>query len=196
MVNDGKFNRGFLVIDLETTELSEFAQIVEIAVVQYHIKQREDRKLEYKYIDKYQSMVKPLRPITTEASVKNGYDETDVHSAPLPVKVRSELITWWEEHLQSKKFTIIGHNYGNFDSKLMRTFLQQSYDEMFDYHSLDTWNLAYLAQSMGLINVSDLSLDTLSEELEIPHWQHKADGDCKACMAIFVELYNRIVEGL
>lgn len=181
----------FLVIDTETTNLSEFREIVELAICLYEIEPY-GKGIQYTFKDKFVSKMCPERPCSKEAMGVNSMSDSEVFSAPQPIAVRSELISWWAESLDAKRFTIIGHNYGNFDSILMRKFLSVSYDEMFDYHSLDTWNLAYLAESMGLINVESLSLSDLCENLNIPHWQHRADGDCKATMELFKTLYNRI----
>lgn len=183
----------FMVIDTETTSLNEFREIVELGMLVGQFS-RQDDIYHYSVIDKFHSLIRPNRPISKEAERVNGVSQEELDEAPVAVTVRSDLMGWWAEGLEAKQFLILGHNYGNFDSPLIRAFLSTSYDEMFDYHSVDTWNLAFTAQMIGVIDSGNsLSLEDLADELKIPHKYHKAIGDCYATIGVYTELMNRIM---
>lgn len=184
-----------LVIDTETTGLiNAVSEIIEIGVLHVCIfTDTTTGQMSYKVLDKFQSLIRPNRGVSEEAYKTHEINEDILMEAPTVSKVRANFIEWWEEKLEGKRFNVLGHNFGCFDSHFLRLFFGTMYDSILDYHAEDNWTLARLLQRKGYLSKEvGLSLGNLTAHLDIPHRVHRGLGDCYATIDVYTKLANLI----
>lgn len=179
-----------LSIDIETTGLdSTIHEIISIGVVHACIKKDDTGKWIWEEKNKFYSLVKPVftNNIDKEAMKVNLLGKKELDKAPSSHVVRSDFIEWWEESLGGKEFIVLGQNFGGFDKQFLTKFFGRFYDQMFGYHSIDTWTIGFFLQNLGLIPEStNLSLSTLSTHFGEERLAHSALADAMSALTVYV----------
>jgi DNA polymerase III epsilon subunit-like protein len=181
-----------LVCDIETASLDKMnGEIIEVGFI---LTSWEGTK--YKVISEFHSLIRPtkIERVNPNSLKVNHLKLEDLLKAPMPNEVRADLTEWWSEVCGGQKMTLLGHNYGMFDSHFMQRFIPSHIDIMFDYHAVDTWTMAYALIQVGILPpMEKLSLSSLTEVLDISHIPHRSLGDCYATLNLYKHLLEMLV---
>ncbi|MFQ6020268.1 MAG: PolC-type DNA polymerase III, partial [Dehalococcoidia bacterium] len=161
----------YVALDLETTGLDPSADaIIEIGAVKFKDGEVSDR---------FQTLVKPHRPIPEPVQTLTGIGEGDVRDAPTLEVVAGDLEAFLGDH------PLVGHNIVSFDARLLDAKRIRHSPVIFD-----TYDLA----SLLLPGAGQYSLLALAERFEIPFpVQHRALPDAQAAGEVFQALQQRAV---
>ena len=158
-------NLSFVALDLETTGLSETAEIIEIGMC----------KVSNGQISEYfSSLVRPSQIIPTEITLLTGIDQRMVKDAP----------PWHEIESAVKNFigdaTLVAHNI-SFD----RTILENHFGGATKNDWIDTHDLA----KIFLPSLTSYKLIALLQALNIDQSQHhRALADAEGCALVFLDI--------
>ena len=184
-----------LVMDLETGSRDKaYGEVLEIGCV--YADMFDDGT--YRVKGEFHSLVQPTRweRVTDEALKVNGIKREELLKAPLSVEVRQDFNEWWTE-IVGHKVTILGQNFGMFDSHFIERFMPSLVPYMFDYHAEDTWAVARVLQRVGILPEDlNLSLTSLTDYLGVPHRPHKALGDAYATLNVYGKLIRLLRAGI
>ena len=159
----------FVALDLETTGLDTGRDsIIEIAAVKFQGNRVEDE---------WSSLINPNRPIPDFISTLTGIDNAMVRGAPRIRDVAPEFEAFVGD------CPIVSHNV-SFDLGFLRRYIPFALND-----TIDTYELA----AVLLPGASRYNLGALCRELGIPIRQderHRALGDAKAHMSLFLRLFE------
>lgn len=164
------YDGNFIVIDIETTGLSNDDEIIEISAIKYIAGQ---------YSSEFQTLVKPGKSIPKEATKIHGITDLMVKDA----KNISEVMPGLFDFLKDGSFPIVIHNAG-FDLKfLLRDMRKLGY-------TLQNKVICTLKMAKReLPNLKNKKLETIAKHFNIQtEGHHRAYADCKITGEIFIKL--------
>lgn len=177
----------FIVIDVETTGLKASCEIIELAAIKF---------IDFKPVEKFESLVKPKKSIPEEITKINGISNEMVENAPMIY----EIIPAFREFCQG--FDIVGHNL-SFDLKFIYCAGYDIFSE--DHRFIDTLSSCkncLIRYEENKAEHSDFTYDVINYKLEtvcnyynifLPN-AHRAAADCYATGLLFKNLVSDITE--
>ena len=175
-------------IDIETTGLDpDYHEIVQVSVVTF------DKH--YKPLEAFTEYIKPDHPerMTREALEINKIDPKTITEDKSKDAIKNKLISWIEDQNCDIKVKLapLGHNYSVFDLIFLKKWLQGDYNKNFDYHIIDTYQIANILRDAGIIDVESCSLASLCSYLKIENpGKHNAYYDALYAL----EVYQRLIK--
>ena len=167
----------YAIVDIETTgSYAGGNNITEIAIVIHNGKH---------ILDKYQSLIRPARPIPFHIQALTGISDEMVEDAPLFADIADKVY----ELLHKRIF--VAHNV-NFDYSFITQELKAA------GHTWKAAKLCTVRLARRIIpNLASYSLGKLCHNLGIPiHDRHRAMGDAEATVKLFERLIHTDREGI
>lgn len=168
----------YVVIDLETTGLTpSFDEILELGAIRF----RGDRE-----VGRFQSLVKPLEPISSFIAELTGITDEMVSDAPEIGDVLPHFLSFIGDDL------LVGHNI-NFDVNFIYDYAVSCHLTPCSNNFVDTLRMARRVYR----NLNNHKLSTLCDYLCIPQpIEHRAIADCLRTQACYVCMKNAVASGL
>lgn len=163
--------RTFVVIDVETTGLSPFAnELIEVSAIRYEGEKK---------IEVYSTLIKPKQSIPYYITNITGITNDMVRNSPMVEEVMPELIEFVGES------PIVAHN-ANFDYKFIQNYSGNGFsnNQLIDtvpigrklYPQLPNHKLGTIAKHIGITEDGF----------------HRAEFDCECCAKIYME-YLKVI---
>lgn len=180
----------YVAIDIETSGFNDgIHDILQIALVEY-----KDLLFTPTGV-KFVSYIKPVNPKIYDVA---AYEQNKINlewllkSAPTPAQVRKSFLEWKYELFGDEKLLPLGHNYDGFDKMFIKKWLSDLYNDVFDYHSRDSWKIADICKTLGKIPTSiKCNLGALSSYFNLPNEGiHHAYEDC----LLSLDIYRKCLE--
>lgn len=180
-MRDNKGNRwekhfnDYTVIDLETLGKTAFDRniILELSA----IKVRDGI-----VVDKFSSLVNPMRSIPSSTTSFNGIDNSMVEKAPTIQYVLSKYLDFIGDDI------VVGYNINSFDYNILYDLAESLYNRVF---SNDFVDIIY-AVKRSIKDVDNYSLSTICDIYNIdPAGAHRALKDCYLTKAVYDKLYEK-----
>lgn len=167
----------YSIIDTETTGLKASSnKIIEIAIINMDGSE---------VVEKYETLINPLRPISSWISNITGLDNEVLSKAPPFHKVARKIV----EMTQGRTF--VAHN-ARFDYE----FLKHEFSELSYTFNPNTHCTVRLARK-AFPKLGSYSLPKLTSELGIEHnSKHRAMGDAEATASLFKMILNKLGNSL
>jgi len=165
----------FAIVDIETTGgYASNNDITEVAIVLHDGKQ---------VVDRFSSLLKPLRPIPRYIQILTGITPEMVEDAPSFAEMAPEIAQW----LEGKIF--VAHNV-NFDYSFLKHHLEVA------GYSLETKKLCTVRLTKKVFpGLTSYSLGNLCRHFEIPITQrHRSGGDADATVKLLEHLFQNNAE--
>lgn len=161
-------SRKFIICDIEATGLGVQKDIIEIALIVYQ---------NGEILERYETLINPLRPISEEISRLTGITNRELNLAPRFDEV-AELI---RDRLNDGIF--VSHN-TDFDL----TLLQEKFNELGIHYKAKSYCTLKMAEQ-EIPGMRSYSLDALCSFFHIKNNErHRAMGDAEAALKLFKEL--------
>lgn len=165
-------------IDTETTGLSDYSEIIEIAIVRWCAGESEVLLNE---------KVKPKDGCSAEAARINGYNESLWSDVPS-----------WDSHCSSEIRQIldgafIGGSNPGFDKKMITRECERTgfNSPRWSHRELNTASIGCLLWITGEVNSTGLG--ELARYYGVPHDAHTALGDCRAAISVWEKMFDQFV---
>ena len=171
--NLDQLRKSFIVLDTETTGLSNYDKIVSIGAIKF---------VNMAPVDSFYTLVNPQMHIPEAASAINHIYDADVADAPL----EGEMIRMLENFLGNSLDIIVGYNIA-FDMR----FLKAVADKNQIVGDVRTYDVMSLSRKM-IKELKNYKQVTVANHLGInTDNAHNSLGDCEICAKILITLLNR-----
>lgn len=162
--------RRYVICDIEATGLDENKDIIEIALITY-----QDDKI----VDVYDTLINPMRSVPEFIQQLTSISHRDLQTAPKFYEVADAI------RMRLEGSIFVSHN-TDFDFAL----LKKKFEERGESLELKTFCTLKVAQH-EIPGLKSYSLDALSSFFRIKNPErHRAVGDARATLELFVELLN------
>lgn len=166
-----KITKDYVVIDFETTGLSQFdSEIIQIGAVKYN---------DLTVVDQYTTLVNPKTEISSKITRITGIKNEDVIDAPLIQDVLPELVNFIGD------YELVAHN-APFDMKFLLYNMNNTEIPYKRFRVHDTLSFA-----RKHIPTNNHKLVTLKKHLQLDHYaSHDALDDCFVAGEVYKHCYN------
>lgn len=160
----------YTVVDTETTGLSpQEDRLIEIAAI---------RVRGGKEVSRFETLVDPERPLSTEIVELTGITNAELNGAPKPQDALQRFIDFLKDDI------IVGHN-ANFDVNFLYDSMQRCGMKPLENNFVDTMRLAKCIRP----DLNNYKLATLAKTYRIAQPKaHRALADCETTMAVLQKL--------
>lgn len=178
----------YLILDTETGGLNpkenpvlEFAG----AIYDEHGAEKESLHLSFS----------PYLSVDCKALAINKYYSRDLKAGDNAYEIE-KLIRWSTQAYNKYNPTLVGQNL-KFDLEFMDALTSeygfQGWSKMWNYHTLDTSQIAFILREAGILNTEKFNLASLAKAYGVEnHDAHTALSDVKTTASIFFQMLNQI----
>lgn len=165
--------KSFIVLDTETTGLSNADRICSIGAIRF---------VNMAPVDSFYTLVNPLMHIPEAASNVNHIYDADVAGAP----VEDQMIRMLENYIGNSSDIIVGYNIA-FDMRFLKVIADRNHI----VRNIRTYDVMSLSKKM-IKELKNYKQVTVAKHLGINTDNvHNSLGDCEICAQILIKLLNK-----